>query len=161
MQSQSIHCPLSQAGGPELALSLFREHSIFLELSCSYLGFGVVTLSFSTLIKALSTSSESLCTRRLPAALSNSLLFTTLKKIWLIHQPRCLMNCIPWTHRPAPVPWNHPVSPSVGNCPFIPSFCALLFNIINAHRDPFLLSYDCLVFVSAFGEGLCKKLFRN
>lgn len=64
---------------------------------------------------------------------------------------------VPWTPWSAPVP----LSPAVGSCPFIPSFCPFLFNIVNAHKDPFLLSSDCLVFGSVFGEGLCQKLFRN
>lgn len=84
--------------------------------------------------------------------------FTTLKKSELstnlvVSSP----PFVPWTPWSAPVP----LSPAVGSCPFIPSFCPFLFNIVNAHRDPFLLSSDCLVFGSVFGEGLCQKLFRN
>lgn len=42
-----------------------------------------------------------------------------------------------------------------------PSSVSCLFNIPHPYREPFLLSYGNLVLVGAFGEGPCRKLFRN
>lgn len=132
--------------------------------SCSeripyFLSFLVIILDLesSALIKAPSTLSYVWGGFLLPWAIN--LFFYNIKKIselstnLLVSSPPSIP---PWS---APVP----VSPAVGSCPFMPSFCPcpFLFNLVNARRDPFLLSRDCLVFVSVFGEGLCQKLFRN
>ena len=165
MQFQYIHSlTLFQAGCPQLFLSSFRELFMFLSFLVIVLGLDVcyiAILNFDKRIFHFILSHFVWGSFLLPFAINLFLqhwknlnhLQTLLPRILFIswiHWP-ALGPLEPYCKRPIIVKTAHLFPPS------LPCF----FNIINAHRDPFLLSCDYLVFVGVFGEGHCKKLSRN